>query len=78
MNPFTLAGIGSVVVIAGAAVVERHSHWLTLVIAAACVALAVCAFEVGLWYVGVLGLLGYLVATRRWVDRQSADDVHVQ
>ncbi|MEA3246149.1 MAG: hypothetical protein U9Q74_08310 [Gemmatimonadota bacterium] len=72
MQAALVMGIGSAVTIAAAAAVERRSHWLTFLIAVACVALAVSAFLVGSWIGGVAGIVGYLIAMRRWVNRQEA------
>jgi hypothetical protein len=69
-----MVGIGSAVTIAVAAACERRSHWFTLLLAAACIGVAGCGFLIGFWVVGVAGFVGYLVAMRRWVERQERDE----
>ena len=71
MNALTIFGVGSVGALLLTHMYERRSHWLTLGFAGASVCAAVYAFLIDAWLFGVLGILLYLVAMRRWIDMQE-------
>lgn len=49
---------------------QPRSHWYTFVFALASVCAAAYAFLIGAWVFGLLELSWYLIAMRRWVNRQ--------
>lgn len=73
MSATIVVGIGSAAVAAVSAAAERRSHWFTFAAAIGSIVAAGCAFFASLWYLGVGGVVAYLVAMRRWVDRQERE-----
>lgn len=68
----TLYGILSVGLMVAFYTFEDESVWLVLGFALACTAAAVCAFLLGHWPLGALGVIWAFVALKRWQKRRLA------